>query len=186
MPVLGIEFNNLFEISQAINNAVKKINGLKWCCDTTLPKPSPVIRPFFKRSLKLQRHMFVCRYRLIQTGKITKFSSWIALKRSFSVPSVRVVADDVPVVIKKAAEKAVKEASGFEQQTVSQSTFKQRISYFLCGFLLATGGLMYYLQKDINQSNMQLQDAITAMKNDELARLEEMEKKIAQLEEKLN
>ena len=108
------------------------------------------------------------------------------LKRSFSVPSVRVVAEDVPVVIKKAAEKAVKEASEFEQQTVTQSTFNQRISDFLWGFLLATGGLMYYMQKDINQSNMQLQDAITAMKNDELARLEEMEKKIALLEEKLN
>ena len=153
-----------------------------WFCDTTFP----VICPLFNCSRKLQNQMFACRCRLIPTGEILETSSWIVLKRSFSTPSVRVVAEDVPVVIKKAAEKAVKEASEFEQQTVTQSTFNQRISYFLCGFLLATGGLMYYLQKDINQSNMQLQDAITAMKNDELARLEEMEKKIAQLEERLN
>lgn len=130
--------------------------------------------------------MFARSSRFIHTGILYGKISWIALKRSFSIPSVRIVAEDVPVVVKKAAEKAVKEVAELEKDKVVKSTFSQRINPFLWGFILTSCVGIYLLRKDLNESNMRLQEVITAMKNDELAKVMEMEEKIKALEEKLN
>lgn len=98
---------------------------------------------------------------------------------------MKVVAEDVPVVMKRAAEKAVKEAVEHEKEKVSKSSFSQRISPFLWGFLLTSMVGIYYLNKDLTESNRHLQDAIVSIQNDKRNEILQLEKRIDQLESKL-
>lgn len=110
---------------------------------------------------------------------------WLDLRRCFSVPSVKVVAEDVPVTIQRAATKAVKEATKQQQAKKSKSTFNQRISPFLWGFVLTSIGCVYLINKDLNESNVQLHEAIMAVKNDKDMELIELENRIQQLEDEM-
>lgn len=98
---------------------------------------------------------------------------------------MRVVAEDVPMVMKRAAEKAVKEAAEHEKEKVSKSSFSQRISPFLWGFVIASFVGVYYLNKDLTESNMHLQDVIVSLQNDKRNEVIQLEKRIEQLESKL-
>ena len=94
------------------------------------------------------------------------------------------VGDDVPVVVRKAAEKAVKEATEYEKEKVSKSTFSQRVSPFLWGFVLASFAGIYFLNKDLRESNMHLQDAIISLHMDRCNDIKLMEERIEELEKK--
>ena len=91
---------------------------------------------------------------------------------------MKVVAEDVPIVVKKAAEKAVKEAAEYEKSKVSKSTFSQRITPFLWGFVLTSFAGIYFLNRDLQESNMHLQEAINAMKNDKEMELVQMKERL--------
>ncbi|KAK8813611.1 hypothetical protein WA556_000187 [Blastocystis sp. ATCC 50177/Nand II] len=111
---------------------------------------------------------------------ITRF-----VRRASTVPSVKVVADDVPIVVKRAATKAVKEATKLEKSKQSRSTFSQRITPFLWGFVLMSFGGMYLLKEDLKKSNMELSKALMAVKNDKDMQLVQLEDRIEQLEDAL-
>ena len=53
------------------------------------------------------------------------------IKRLFSTPIVKVIGDDVPIVVQRAATKAAKEATEMQELKKSKSTFSQRITPFL-------------------------------------------------------
>ena len=123
---------------------------------------------------------------LVSTSiSVSKCTHGVVLKRPFSVPTVKVVAEDVPMVMKRAAEKAVKEAVEHEKEKVSKSSFSQRISPFLWGFLLTSVVGIYYLNKDLTESNRHLQDAIVSIQNDKRNEVLQLEKRIEQLENKM-
>lgn len=105
------------------------------------------------------------------------------MRRCFSVPSVKIVAEDVPITVQKAATKAVKEATKLEKTKQSKSTFNQRISPFLWGFVLTSVGCVYLLNKDLNESNIRLHEAILALKNDRDMELINIEERIQRLED---
>lgn len=98
---------------------------------------------------------------------------------------MKVVAEDVPIVVKRAATKAVKEATKLEKSKQSRSTFNQRISPFLWGFVLMSVGGMYLLKQDLMKSNMELSKALMAVKNDKDMQLVQLEDRIEQLEDAL-
>lgn len=98
---------------------------------------------------------------------------------------MKVVADDVPIVVKRAATKAVKEATKLEKSKQSRSTFSQRITPFLWGFVLMSFGGMYLLKEDLKKSNMELNKALMAVKNDKDMQLVQLEDRIEQLEDAL-
>lgn len=102
--------------------------------------------------------------------------------RCFSAPSVKVVAEDIPITVQRAAEKAVKEAAKMEKTKQSKSTLNQRISPFLWGFVLTSAACLYLLNKDLNESNLRLHEAILAVKNDRDMELIELEERIQRLE----
>lgn len=79
--------------------------------------------------------------------------------------------------------KTAKEALKMEQSKVSKSTFSQRISPFLWGFVLASIGGVYLLNKDLDESNVQLHKAILAVKHDKQMELAELEERIERLED---
>ena len=61
---------------------------------------------------------------------------------------------------------------------MSKSTFSQRISPFLWGFVLASIGGVYLLNKELDESNVLLHKAILAVKNDKNMQLIELEERI--------
>lgn len=95
------------------------------------------------------------------------------------------VADDVPIVVKRAATKAVKEATKLEKSKQSKSTFSQRISPFLWGVALMSLGGMYLLKQDLTRSNIELNKALLAVKNDKDMQLIQLEQRIEHLEDAL-
>ena len=88
-------------------------------------------------------------------------------------------------MVKRAATKAVKEATKLEKSKQSRSTFSQRIIPFLWGFVLMSFGGMYLLKEDLKKSNMELSKALMAVKNDKDMQLVQLEDRIEQLEDAL-
>ena len=104
------------------------------------------------------------------------------IKRLFSTPIVKVIGDDVPIVVQRAATKAAKEATEMQELKKSKSTFSQRITPFLWGFVIASFAGMYFLIAELRESNMQLQAVISAVRNDKSKRVQELEERIKRLE----
>ena len=65
-----------------------------------------------------------------------------------------------------------------------KSTFSQRISPFLWGFILASFAGMYLLIQDLNKSNLQLHEAIAALKNDVNKDIEVLDEHVEKMREK--
>ena len=104
------------------------------------------------------------------------------IKRLFSTPIVKVIGDDVPIVVQRAATKAAKEATEMQELKKSKSTFSQRITPFLWGFVIASFAGMYFLIAELRESNMRLQAVISAVRNDKSKRVQELEERIKRLE----
>ena len=102
-------------------------------------------------------------------------------KRLFSVPSVQVVTNDMPVQIKKAVKEVEEEAISYKKMTTQQSTYSQRITPFLWGFILASFAGMYLLIQDLNKSNLQLHEAIAAMKSDVNKDIEDLDERVEKM-----
>lgn len=72
-----------------------------------------------------------------------------------------------------------------EKSKQSRSTFSQRITPFLWGFVFMSFGGMYLLKEDLKKSNMELSKALMAVKNDKDMQLVQLEDRIEQLEDAL-
>ena len=105
-------------------------------------------------------------------------------RRLFSVPSVQVARNEMPLEIQKVVKEAEKEAISYKKMKTQKSTFSQRISPFLWGFILASFAGMYLLIQDLNKSNLQLHEAIAALKNDVNKDIEVLDEHVEKLREK--
>lgn len=119
--------------------------------------------------------------RSVASGGIVSHKLYM-IKRLFSTPIVKVIGDDVPIVVQRAATKAAKEATEMQELKKSKSTFSQRITPFLWGFVIASFAGMYFLIAELRESNMQLQAVISAVRNDKSKRVQELKERIKRLE----
>lgn len=102
-------------------------------------------------------------------------------RRLFSVPSVQVTTSEMPLEIRKAVKEAEKEAISYKSMKTQKSTFSQRISPFLWGFVLASFVGMYFLIQDLNKSDLQLYEAIAALKNDVNKDIEDLDERVEKM-----